>query len=271
MASSTNKTKDWFKNQLISYGVALPSSSAKKEEYQRLYEEQVLPQQNNTEFSSDDDTEQPSEVVQPRAPSMPKSSRVETSKQASGTDFAEWVNRMSDKNLFDALTACEKTPGPIVDSTRDFYRKMLLDTLKETPDLTMRNIEVYLSENPDIIWEAGGVSVNGTNGVTTNGKSENGFSDSDDEEHVETASRASRSSRASSKRATPARTPRSPVKPIVNPPTPVSAQASSKLETESRRTARAVRENIFSSVDADYKLRTQDDDQLMNRLASPGT
>lgn len=42
-----------------------------QEEYQRLYEEQVLPKQKNTEFSSDDDTEEPSVQESPvRAPSV---------------------------------------------------------------------------------------------------------------------------------------------------------------------------------------------------------
>ncbi|ODM95009.1 Lamina-associated polypeptide 2, isoforms beta/delta/epsilon/gamma [Orchesella cincta] len=274
--SSANKTKDWFKNQLISHGVPLPSSSAKKEEYQRLYEEQVLPQTRNTEFSSDDDTEQtsPSPVVQPRA-SASKTSRVESPRLGDESWHSKWVSGMTDQNLFDALSAVGKNIGPIVDTTRAFYHTMLVELLNEDPELTVQRIESYLSANPDVKWEAGGLTRNGTNGVT-NGKSENGYSDSDDEEQIETASRASRSSRASSKRATPTRTPRTPMKTVV-PTTPVSAHTSTRTETESRRvSARVVRENIFNNDIApdendEEQADDDDDDQLINRLSSPGT
>ena len=45
-----------LKNELINHGVDLPPSSAKKEEYVQLYEQNIaLKEKNTIEFSSDDD------------------------------------------------------------------------------------------------------------------------------------------------------------------------------------------------------------------------
>lgn len=50
-----------------------------QEEYQRLYDEQVLPKQSNTEFSSDDDTEEVSPP--PRPPSVAKNTKHDSKTQ----------------------------------------------------------------------------------------------------------------------------------------------------------------------------------------------
>ncbi|KAK2718210.1 hypothetical protein QYM36_005507, partial [Artemia franciscana] len=52
----SNLTKEQLKNVLINHGVSTPPSSAKKEEYIKLYDEYVAPVVSNKgEFSSDDE------------------------------------------------------------------------------------------------------------------------------------------------------------------------------------------------------------------------
>jgi len=52
----SNLTKEQLKNVLINHGVSTPPSSAKKEEYIKLYDEYVAPViSNKGEFSSDDE------------------------------------------------------------------------------------------------------------------------------------------------------------------------------------------------------------------------
>lgn len=49
-------TKEQLKNELVSHGVVLPSSSAKKEAYVRLYHKYVAPVANSKgDFSSDEE------------------------------------------------------------------------------------------------------------------------------------------------------------------------------------------------------------------------
>jgi len=73
----------------------------------------------------------------------------------------KWVEEMSDRNLFDVLTAChQSTVGPVVSSTRSLYRKILIDLLKTSPTRQIvESIDQHLAMNTDALeqWEASGM------------------------------------------------------------------------------------------------------------------
>ncbi|ODM92545.1 hypothetical protein Ocin01_14137 [Orchesella cincta] len=72
----------------------------------------------------------------------------------------KWVARLSDRNLFDALTACDRNVGPVLDSTRDLYRKMLIDLLKTgSTSQIVESIDNHLGSNQVALehWEKTGM------------------------------------------------------------------------------------------------------------------
>lgn len=108
-------TKEQLKNELITHGVELPPSSAKKSEYVELYDKYVLPiVQSKGEFSSDDDEESTS------TPSI--TPQASTNMVVDGVD----VESLNDEELFTRLQALGATCGPIVASTRKIYQKKLI-------------------------------------------------------------------------------------------------------------------------------------------------
>jgi hypothetical protein len=138
-------TKEELKNALISHGIARPSSTARKEEYVALYEQHIAPREAaKGDFSSDDDDEV---TISPRkrptgSATASKSSRRSTAsskKTASRSSVSNkivedildvvvgdtTVGEMTDEQLFVALRENGVDAGPIVDSTRDIYKRKL--------------------------------------------------------------------------------------------------------------------------------------------------
>lgn len=109
-------TKDQLKNKLITHGVELPPSSAKKDEYVRLYDKYVAPmEQSKGDFSSDDDEDSPIVPIQNEI-------NMEQSLVIDGLD----ISKLDDNELFSRLQDLGATVGPIVDTTRKVYQKKLL-------------------------------------------------------------------------------------------------------------------------------------------------
>ncbi|XP_042216006.1 LEM protein 2-like isoform X2 [Homarus americanus] len=107
-------TKEQLKNELISHGVDLPSPSARKEEYEQLYQKYVAPvEQSKGDFSSDDE-DMPVNDVDAQASSN-------TSLVINGFD----VCKLDDDELFAKLKSFGAVVGPIVDTTRMVYQKKL--------------------------------------------------------------------------------------------------------------------------------------------------
>ena len=164
-------TKEELRQALISHGVTdMPPASAKKDELVSLYEEHVAPIANGSaDFSSDDEVDfksSPSKRASTasRASKVSNASKVSKSGSKSPLKKAEAgdstvaeefdIEALDDDELFEKLKENGIDVGPIVASTRPFYKKKLAMVLS-------------------------GESMNGTNG---NGV---GFSDTE-EEDVET-------------------------------------------------------------------------------------
>ncbi|KAK7078428.1 hypothetical protein SK128_025139 [Halocaridina rubra] len=107
----TSLTKDQLKNALVTHGVELPSPSARKEAYLRLYEEFVAPTgKSKSDFSSDEE-----DIVPVEQNNMDQSLIVD------GFD----ISSLSDYDLYNRLQEFGATVGPIVDSTRKVYQRKL--------------------------------------------------------------------------------------------------------------------------------------------------
>jgi len=129
-----------LKNELITHGVELPSSGAKKSEYVELYEEHVLPvQQSKGEFSSDDDEESSTPSISPQA-------STDSNMVVNGVD----VETLNDEELFTRLQALGATCGPIVASTRKIYQKKLMVLMGgDVVDAPQYNGDVDLDEEEE--------------------------------------------------------------------------------------------------------------------------
>jgi hypothetical protein len=141
-------TKEELRNALINHGVpSVPPLSAKKDELIALYEEHVAPLENGTgDFSSDDEislnifpTKRASTAsrltkisstskLSKASSKSPKKSAIteENSLTVDGVD----VDALDDDELFKLLKENGIDVGPIVSSTRPFYKKKLALVLK---------------------------------------------------------------------------------------------------------------------------------------------
>ncbi|KAG0715151.1 Lamina-associated polypeptide 2, isoform beta [Chionoecetes opilio] len=111
-------TKQQLRNELVSHGVDLPSPTAKKNEYVKIYEKYVAPvARSKGDFSSDDEDLPVNDVRAPVShPSLDTSQLV-----IRGLD----VTRLDDEELYSRLQDLGSPVGPIVDTTREVYQKKL--------------------------------------------------------------------------------------------------------------------------------------------------
>ncbi|XP_047468829.1 emerin homolog 1-like [Penaeus chinensis] len=120
-------TKEQLRNELITHGIELPSSNARKSEYVELYEKHVAPvQQSKGDFSSDE------EDIPNSLPIVDKASS-EASFIVDGID----VSRLNDDELYNRLQEFGATVGPIVDTTRKVYQKKLVVLMGGTVEETV--------------------------------------------------------------------------------------------------------------------------------------
>lgn len=158
-------TKEELRSALISHGVTeLPPQSAKKDELVALYEEHVSPVALSAgDFSSDDEVylnTSPSK----RASTASKASRVSNVSKASKSSKSPKKNvpgdsmavddvdieALSDDELFEKLKENGISAGPIVASTRKFYKKKLAMALKMEPANTSNgNGAEYSDTDPE--------------------------------------------------------------------------------------------------------------------------
>ena len=160
-------TKEELRNALVAHGVTdLPPLSAKKEELKALYEEHVAPIANDSaEFSSDDEvslksaSKRASTVSRAsKVSSASKLSKVSKSSSKSPKKAAEDtlvvddldIDALDDDELFEKLRENGVDVGPIVASTRPFYKKKLALVLKgETMNSTNGNGAEYSDTDPE--------------------------------------------------------------------------------------------------------------------------
>jgi len=128
-------TKEELKSALISHGLSPPPASAKKEEFIAMYEEHVAPiDQDAGEFSSDDEvtlsprkkTSQSSAKSKASSKSPKKGKKAGNSTEENSLIVGDVdVDTMDDDELRQQLQENGVDVGPIVDSTRPFYKKKL--------------------------------------------------------------------------------------------------------------------------------------------------
>ena len=125
-------TKDELKSALVTHGVELNLSSAKKDELLELYDEYVAPNDLKAgEFSSDDE-DLPLKSLKKKTS---KSSKAASEKSAKvSKELTEensfivgdiQIKDLNDEELIQYLTKYGIDVGPIVDSTRSLYQKKL--------------------------------------------------------------------------------------------------------------------------------------------------
>lgn len=162
-------TKEELRNALINHGVSsLPPLSAKKDELVALYEEHVAPLENGSgDFSSDD------EISINRSPSKrastasrltkvsstsklsksssksPKKSKKSVTEENSLTVDGVDVDALDDDELFRLLKENGIDVGPIVSSTRPFYKKKLALVLKGENMVNTSNGDDYSDTDPE--------------------------------------------------------------------------------------------------------------------------
>jgi len=155
-----------LKNELINHGIELPPSSAKKEDYVQLYEENISVKEKATiDFSSDDD--------ELSLPVGGKISKKKVSRKSEGMNGINHkadcngeevkngelteenslvvgdidVSTLTDEQLAEKLKEFNITVGPIVESTRTVYQKKLAISMREsmktvtTVDDTVSDVE----------------------------------------------------------------------------------------------------------------------------------
>jgi len=198
-------TKEELRNALIAHGVTdLPPASAKKEELVSLYEEHVAPTANGSaEFSSDDEVylnSSPSKRASAASKASKASNSSKVSKSGSKSPKKKMANgdsmvvegvdidALDDDELFEKLKENGVDVGPIVASTRPFYKKKLAMVLR-------------------------GETLNGTNGNGAEYSDNDTDPETEPEEEKTPASRKSTRRSASSKHSTSSQSPKkSPTK-----------------------------------------------------------
>ena len=126
-------TKDELKSALVTHGVELNFSSAKKDELLELYDEYVAPNDLKAgEFSSDDE-DLPLKSLKKKTSKSSKAAS-EKSAKAAPKELTEEnsfivgdikIKDLNDEELIQYLTKYGIDVGPIVDSTRSLYQKKL--------------------------------------------------------------------------------------------------------------------------------------------------
>jgi len=171
----TSLTKEELRQALISHGVTdLPPASAKKDELVSLYEEYVAPTANGSaDFSSDDEVDfksSPSKRASnasrvSKVSNVSKASKVSKSGSKSPHKKAEAgdsllveeldIDALDDDELFQKLKENDIAVGPIVASTRAFYKKKLAMVLSgESMNGTNGNgVEFSDTEEEDVETE----------------------------------------------------------------------------------------------------------------------
>merc|ERR1740139_1516630 len=124
-------TKEELKTQLLNNGIDLPPSSAKKEVFVALYEEHVAPK---GEFSADDDDDEIIITSKAKSPII--------ASNGDGDEGEVDVDSLDDSQLLEMLRENNITAGPVVNSTRNLYKKKLIKVLGASVEET----EVSINE-----------------------------------------------------------------------------------------------------------------------------
>lgn len=162
-------TKEELRNALVNHGVpSLPPVSAKKDELVALYEEHVAPLENGTgDFSSDDEVSlnisptkrastasritkvsTTSKLSKSSSKSPKKSQKAVTEENSLTVDGID-VDALDDDELFSLLKENGIDVGPIVSSTRPFYKKKLALVLKGESMVNTSNGDEYSDTDPE--------------------------------------------------------------------------------------------------------------------------
>jgi len=155
-------TKEELRNALVNHGVSsLPPLSAKKDELVLLYEKHVAPLENGSgEFSSDDEislnisptkrTSTASKLTSKLSKSGSKSpKKKDVTEENSLTVNDVDVDALEDDELFSLLKKNGIDVGPIVASTRPFYKKKLALVLKGESMVNTSNGDEYSDTDPE--------------------------------------------------------------------------------------------------------------------------
>jgi hypothetical protein len=130
-------TKEELKTALINHGISPPPANSRKDEFLALYEEHVKPVDEEAgEFSSDDEvtisprkkTSQSSakSTASSKSPKKGKKKIIEASTEESSLMVGDLdLDQIEDDELFRLLKENGIEVGPIVASTRPFYKKKL--------------------------------------------------------------------------------------------------------------------------------------------------
>jgi len=165
----SNLTKEELRNALINHGVpSLPPLSAKKDELVSLYDEHVAPLENGTgDFSSDDEvslnispTKRASTAsrltkvsstskLSKSSTKSPKQSKIVVTEEESLTVDGVDVDALDDDELFSLLKENGIDVGPIVASTRPFYKKKLALVLKGESMVNTSNGDEFSDTDPE--------------------------------------------------------------------------------------------------------------------------
>jgi len=159
-------TKEELRNALVNHGVSsLPPPSAKKDELIALYEEHVAPLENGSgDFSSDDEVSlniSPTKRVSTASrltkisstsklskSNSPKKSKAVTEENSLTVGDVD-VDALEDDELFKLLKENGIDVGPIVSSTRPFYKKKLALVLKGESMVNTSNGDDYSDTDPE--------------------------------------------------------------------------------------------------------------------------
>ncbi|EDV28982.1 uncharacterized protein TRIADDRAFT_52400 [Trichoplax adhaerens] len=119
-------TKDRLKALLSTNGVPLPEGDQRKDVYVKLYMQHIQNKNIDTrntepnvrsEFSSDDDTQSVSKSAKKRKPAKKRKS--------TDTNNVFNIDSLSDEELLANLKKYDSAAGPIIDSTRNVYKRKL--------------------------------------------------------------------------------------------------------------------------------------------------
>jgi len=161
-------TKEELRNALINHGVSsLPPLSAKKDELVSLYEEHVAPLENGSaDFSSDDEVSlnmspkkrastasrltkvSNTSKLSKSSSKSPKKSKNITEEDSLTVDGVD-IDALEDDQLFQLLKENGIDVGPIVSSTRPFYKKKLALVLKGETMVNTSNGDDYSDTDPE--------------------------------------------------------------------------------------------------------------------------